>query len=323
MNINDSEATTIRNISDDSTQIAEGSKNSFDSKITQDQDINSVDSEINQQHHKTIKRVATIAGAGVLLGSASAILMGLKSEADQETPELTEEVDGQVQDPITIAEADDLDVIYNKEPQITDNMTFEEAFATARESLGTGNAFEWRGNIYATYTKDEWEGMSDDEKSVFYESLHIANPYRPSEASENLIAEAVIPEDTVVAQVFENIKPDDDINDIEIVSVSSPSIEEGELEILGVAHDAQTGYGVGSLNVDGQEVFVIDVDGDMVFDALAVDSDGNGVIDENEIIDIRESGLSISDLGGFSDSNIDLFSTGDNTDYLSEMTSGS
>jgi len=53
-----------------------------------------------------------------------------------------------------------------------DDMTFEEAFADARGDMGPGNYFEWHGNLYNTFFKDEWDGMSPNEHQDFLATVY-------------------------------------------------------------------------------------------------------------------------------------------------------
>ena len=48
-----------------------------------------------------------------------------------------------------------------------DNMSFNEAFATARGEVGAHGVFEWRGNVYGTYYAEEWNSFSDEYKAQF------------------------------------------------------------------------------------------------------------------------------------------------------------
>ncbi|MDR0835670.1 MAG: hypothetical protein LBN11_03695 [Tannerella sp.] len=50
---------------------------------------------------------------------------------------------------------------------VTDDMTLNKAFATARTECGPHGVFEWRGGVYGTYYKNEWAGFSDDYKHQF------------------------------------------------------------------------------------------------------------------------------------------------------------
>ena len=73
--------------------------------------------------------------------------------------------------------------------------------------------------------------------------------------------------------------------------------------VLGVAHDEESGINYGVLQSGNEMGMVIDVDGDMVFDYLAVDENRNGdfLDEEDSIYDIREAEMSVADLGGFTD----------------------
>ena len=63
--------------------------------------------------------------------------------------------------------------------------------------------------------------------------------------------------------------------------------------------------------VDGQEVVLIDVDDNLVFDYMASDVNRNNQVDQNEVVDIHEQGLTVNDLGGFSDPAADLTASND------------
>lgn len=47
-----------------------------------------------------------------------------------------------------------------------EEMSFGEAFAAAREDLGPGETFEWHGNVYSTYTAEEWNSAHPSEPVV-------------------------------------------------------------------------------------------------------------------------------------------------------------
>ena len=55
---------------------------------------------------------------------------------------------------------------------VTDNMSFGEAFAAARHELGKGGIFEWQGNSYNTYYKEEWEALGMSEKNTYCDALN-------------------------------------------------------------------------------------------------------------------------------------------------------
>ena len=55
------------------------------------------------------------------------------------------------------------------------NLPFGEAFKIAREICGSGGWFIWKGNIYNTYYKEEWQALSQDERNDYLASLEIKN----------------------------------------------------------------------------------------------------------------------------------------------------
>lgn len=275
------------------------------------------------------KKMATGAGAGVLVGSASALFMGMVKNPDSDDDAFAgQQGDGKLSHPeLIIGEM-------NVASVVNDEMTFNEAFDAARAEIGPGGVFEWHGQIYATYTASEWNSMSAAQQHEF--ENHFAWNHHNSQAhsaEEQHVAETHVnsesdPETPVAEQPSTaNIQPDTDLesDDIEIVSVThpenhqemamadNPEIEpvdveiepevdvEPEVEVLGVVHDAETGSNIGGMVIDGQEVILIDVDNDMTFDLMASDSNNNGQYDENEIIDIQEQNITVADLGGISE----------------------
>lgn len=199
---------------------------------------------------------------------------------------------------------------------VNDEMSFSEAFAAARSEVGAGGAFEWRGNVYGTYYAEEWNSMSPAEKADF----------------NNHFSWNIIDTSSVNGTTHTDVTTNHD--DIEIVSVehaqTSTNVEGGssvdvismepEIEILGVVHDMSTGSNIGGMSVDGQDVFLIDVDGDLEFDLMASDLNRNNVVDEGEVVDIHGQGVSVNDLGGIS--GITESMTGEDTlpDYMADNT---
>lgn len=55
---------------------------------------------------------------------------------------------------------------------VDDSMSFNEAFAAAREEVGAGGIFVWHGKPYGTYYKDEWEAMSPEEINQYWADVH-------------------------------------------------------------------------------------------------------------------------------------------------------
>lgn len=63
---------------------------------------------------------------------------------------------------------------------INDNMTFEEAYNAAREEVGPSGIFSWHGEVYNTYTVEEWQGLSLAQRQEFLSDVG----YKPTETTE-------------------------------------------------------------------------------------------------------------------------------------------
>ncbi len=50
---------------------------------------------------------------------------------------------------------------------VNDEMSFADAFAAARAQVGAGGVFTWRGGVYGTYTQDEWNSMTPEQRAAF------------------------------------------------------------------------------------------------------------------------------------------------------------
>lgn len=83
---------------------------------------------------------------------------------------------------------------------------------------------------------------------------------------------------------------DDEYNDDVVVIEENEDIE-SEVEVIGYATvqvDEQSQMDVSVVEVDGQEVIIADVDMDGIADVAATDLNGNGDLDEGEMISLQD-----------------------------------
>lgn len=81
---------------------------------------------------------------------------------------------------------------------IQDSMSFAEAFSTARQEVGAGGAFVWRGNVYDTYYREEWDLLSALQREQYNESVHLETDEVIEITSDN---EVVLPSEPVWHEV--------------------------------------------------------------------------------------------------------------------------
>ena len=255
------------------------------------------------------KRVAVGAGVGLALGGVASATMAMQSITPTVDPEAETSTNSDLH-AIGVCDGD-VDVAYG----VSDDMSFSQAFAAARAEVGPGGVFQWRGQIYGTYTADEWNSMTPEQKQDYYDHFNWDRIDAPSDVVDQpqvdqpqvdqpQVEEPQVEEPQVEEpQVEEPVAIDDDINVQTNGDESHPftMTEDSEVEVIGVVHDSDSGYNFAEISVDGQQAILVDVDGDMQFDYIQADFDGDGDISSNEYADFQDQGPSVDQLGGFSD----------------------
>jgi len=190
---------------------------------------------------------------------------------------------------------------------VSDDMSFGQAFAAARSEVGSGGAFEWRGNVYSTFTAEEWNGMSDGERADYgshvqgHAAHHAASPATHTAQTTHGSEEVEV----VTAQhdgqhgsqqhnggltgQLGGVSPAGD--EVDVVGA-----DDSEVQVLGVVHNDETGANIGGMVIDGQEFILVDVDGDQTFDLMGSDLNGDGQFAANEVVDISDQGITVSHL---------------------------
>ena len=189
-----------------------------------------------------------------------------------------------------------------KMASVNDNLSFAKAFEAARAEVGPGGVFTWRGNIYNTYTADEWRAMSHNEQQQF--ALQV----KPEVSAADVDTEQIADNETVVADQDDDVRIADDNTtrpdyDVEIKSEHNQDVrvesttwediaqnDDDDVRILGFK-DVEIGYGrsitMQEMEISGQRVAVIDVDKDGNPDLAMSDLNHNHQMDDGEILDLH------------------------------------
>ena len=115
------------------------------------------------------KEVTIGAGTGILFGSAATLFTS--AAGGKEEPQHP-----QVDEHIPVATC------------VDDDMSFSQAFAAARAEVGPGGAFEWHGNLYNTFTAEEWNQLSAEERAEF-ESHFDWTASADSDSNDSILAD--------------------------------------------------------------------------------------------------------------------------------------
>ncbi len=87
-------------------------------------------------------------------------------------------------------------VVHDTAPEahgVSDDMSFQDAFAVARQEVGPGGVFEWHGKQYNTYYKEEWDHMTEEDRHEFVASYQHESPHETiQQASVEQVPEAEI-----------------------------------------------------------------------------------------------------------------------------------
>jgi len=227
-------------------------------------------------NNKTWKPVTISGFTGILMGAGA--MKGVQMIQSSQT-DSTAEVDDHVEPLKTTAPSD--------------GQSFREAFDTARAELGPGGIFSWHGNLYNTYSADEWNAMSDEEKNTF--AQQVAPEVSPEDIdtselvqAENVETPADVDVDVTIAPTEEAPKTEEP--DMVAANDQSDKSDDDDVRVVGfgeITLDNGQNVTVQELDYNGQRVAVIDLDQDGEADIAMSDLNNNRQMDEGEVIDLH------------------------------------
>lgn len=250
----------------------------------------------------TWKKVAVGGAAGILLGaSAMYATEALAASQETETPDTKPEGENPSQDAAAANDNASMKVAASHDEQ-----SFKEAFDTARAEVGPGGAFHWHGNIYSTYTEDEWNNMSDAEKNDYAQAV------KPEVRQEEMNSAPRHEEDVAVVSHSSHATEDVSMshsdanlhqaNDVQVASDQNTDVHLVNAGQVQMADGSMATVGV--YDVNGQEVSVVDFDQDGTPDVAICDANHNGVIDEGEAVDLHTGQVISVDGNDYADNGV-------------------
>lgn len=169
---------------------------------------------------------------------------------------------------------------------VTDDMTFEDAFAAARDEVGAGGVFTWKGNVYGTFTTDEWEAMTPQEQMDYFAAVsgqevpeHIAAQPQVQEVHHYHHAVADQPAAQATAQHNEANQ-----GDHFIPNNDTHSTADSDVRIVATSEVEQVGDGTYAqhLEIDGHAAVALgDQQGP---DVVVIDINDNRQLDPHDVI---------------------------------------
>jgi len=179
---------------------------------------------------------------------------------------------------------------------VDESLSFGEAFEHAREAVGPGGVFHWHGGIYNTYTEAEWNSMSPAERAEF--AHQVAPEVHGGEGDPNHYTA----EHHSSSHHGNSYHGDDnDHSDPQPGPKPNPKLDpepEPEVHIIGqerIQTDDGEYINVGRMRINDQDVALVDLDDDMIYDVSVSDANQNGEIEEDEVHDISDAQISVTD----------------------------
>lgn len=168
-----------------------------------------------------------------------------------------------------------------------DDLSFSQAFGNARKELGANGVFKWRGQLYGTMLKDEWDDLSDEGRDQFAheaQSVSIDNDFPDNDIDSSDEAVAVMDAEEIDPAI-EGEPVEDDYMEGELVEddeeyIEGELVEDDEEYIEGELVEDDEEYMEGELVEDDEEY----MEGELVED----DEDymeGEAVEDDEEYIE--------------------------------------
>lgn len=222
--------------------------------------------------------------ASDILGSNEAAAAEVNVNPELEAAEESEVVTEVEVEDVTASVAETLPVA-----EVSDEMSFGSAFAAARSQVGAEGVFEWRGNYYSTYTKEEWDAMDADARGEYmqkyYETDMNADTDMQTETEEVVEAH----------EVAENMTVQEEFT-VSQVQASAVVVESKDVEVEFVVEETVSSDVVFG-QTEGHDTMFVDADGDGAADYMVVDVNDDGEAGYDEIHDVSDEGIMMGDLG--------------------------
>lgn len=255
----------------------------------------------------------------VTLGGVSGVLMGAgllfagqaaaKVLTKEDTPN-AEEPEAEAPDPTQTSHTleNGLQVA-----AVSDDLSFGEAFAQARAEVGPGGVFHWHGGIYGTYSADEWNAMTVEQKHDFAQQVKpevsADDVSTPTDADTHVVVVHHVYEHEP-APTVEHVQPAVDTSDDVQVVQPQPAAE--------TANDDSDVHIVGYGEIEGHMAVGYDTDGDGEADVAIIDVNDNMELDNQDVvIDNQGNVATVGEIAGADDPN--QMANMENPDVASDM----
>ena len=206
--------------------------------------------------------------AGILLGAGAIYAVSGEEKQDAASTASSPTADKQ---PVKVGE-------------VSEDMSFTDAFNSARAQVGPGGVFHWHGGIYSTYTTDEWDQMTAESRESYAQT--VKPEIKAGEMENAYVAEA----HTVA---HSHVADHDDVQTVSHESAQATVQQQTDVEPAYVAasqshQEATTSdddvHVVAQGTVQGHAAAAVDLNGDGDADVAVIDVNDNQVLDDPDVV---------------------------------------
>lgn len=276
------------NAKDEQTQFVDEQTQIIEETVNEEQETSQ-----ESKRSSRVKKVAGVAGVAAAGVAAGAVFTSMASGDDA--------------DPTTQADAADkahtaVPAGNVKVAEVSDDMSFDEAFASARKQVGAGGVFEWRGKLYGTYYKNEWDNMSQADKDQYAANVFGTPQAKVHRTNTQEVHQKDLPEEEGGRHTTPKDLPEEEGG-----RHTTPKDLPGE---EGGRYNIQQVYGARTVTdnngnpmtmveakVNGHNAILCDINQDDKIDSMAIDANDDGQITEDEIIPVPQGAVLVSELG--------------------------
>lgn len=235
--------------------------------------------ETSEKQSATWKKVAIGGTSGILLGAGA--LYAVNAMAG--------ETQADAADPATASPQ----AAGSAVATVEDDMTFAEAFQSARAQVGPGGVFEWHGGVYGTYTADEWNAMSAEDKAAFTQTaMSNVHPHSYQPTAHTAVHQTDVEVHREVVYERETVKEPEDghsgrtAEDGGHVRTATTATTASHEEPF--VQETEDVHIVGQTKFQGHQAVVLDCDGDAQPDVAVIDVNDNNQLDDQDVLIFRD-----------------------------------
>ena len=95
---------------------------------------------------------------------------------------------------------------------VNDDMSFADAYEAARAEVGAGGVFVWHGDVYSTYTSEEWDALTPVERTQYAQNFNwneldpadspVYDPAHPAWADADITVATGVNDDMSFGEAF-------------------------------------------------------------------------------------------------------------------------